>query len=196
MGEISFTRYKATDLAVFTLITVLFESLCAFAITKWFPGELYTVSVTFAVVAVVMMRWKYFAAVQAVAGGLALVLVHRAADNGFPAENFAVYTIGNLFALTAIILLKTLGDDRVRKQWYFTVLYVITIYLSIEIGRSLVSLVVGKGFILGSFLLADSVSLVFMTVAVFVTRALDGMFEDQKKYLLRTYEKRREEENA
>ena len=189
----SFSRYKTVDIFVFALITILFESICAFAITKWFPDQTFTVSITFAVVAIVMMRWKYFAAIHAVLGGLTLVFIHRAAGGNFPAEGYAIYPIGNLFALSALLIIKAVGDEKIRKVWYFTLLYVVTIYLSVELGRALLSLAFGKGFILGSFLLADSVSFLFLTVASFVARSLDGMFEDQKKYLLRTHAKKREE---
>ena len=49
--------YRTMDLAMFAAMVVVFETLLVNAATRWFPGQPYTVSVTPAVTAIVLMRW-------------------------------------------------------------------------------------------------------------------------------------------
>ena len=62
-------QYRALDLAMFALMLTVAETLAVTAARRWFPNEPYTVSVTPAITAIVMMRWGPWAAVPAVLGG-------------------------------------------------------------------------------------------------------------------------------
>ena len=63
--QFTFRQYRAMDLTMLTLILVFCEWLIVRASTRWFPGELYVLSVTPVVTAVVMIRWGAFAVVPA-----------------------------------------------------------------------------------------------------------------------------------
>ena len=64
---ITFQQYRGMDVFFFTALLCLCESLIALASTRWFPGEPYTLSLTSAVTAIVMVRWGAFAAFPAAA---------------------------------------------------------------------------------------------------------------------------------
>ena len=55
--QITFRQYRNMDLFFFTALLCLCESLIALASNRWFPGEPYTLSLTSAVTAIVMVRW-------------------------------------------------------------------------------------------------------------------------------------------
>lgn len=86
--------------------------------------------------------------------------------SGASAAQFVMYCAGNCLALLA-----QLG------RWF----------LGLFFGGGLGSVVV--------FFTTDSLSLVFALVVVLIARRLDGLFEDQKEYLIRTEDERFRERN-
>ena len=188
--NLSFKQYRAIDLGIMVVILAVIEAVIAHAATVWFPYEMYVLSPTVAVVCIVMMRWGGFAAIHAVAGGLALCIASGAEPN-----QFAVYCLGNCFALIALVLLKVLGKEKVRSKPLLTAVFTVIAFCGAQIGRWLVALVMGGsvGDII-RFFTTDSLSLVFALVAVLISRRINGLFEDQWAYLVRTQSERNKQQ--
>ena len=188
--NLSFKQYRAIDLGIMLVMLAIAEALITHAATVWFPYEMYVLSPTIAIVCIVMMRWGGFAAIHAVGGGLALCLVSGAEPN-----QFAVYCLGNCFALVALILLKALGKEKVRSKPLLTALFTVIAFCGVQIGRWLVGLIIGGsvGDII-SFFTTDSLSLIFALVAVMIARRINGLFEDQLAYLKRTQAERNKQQ--
>ncbi len=185
--NLSLKQYRAVDLSILLFILAAAEALISVAAGKWFPGELYVLSPTVAVTAIVMMRWGAYAALHAFGGGLAYCIA-----SGASPKQFAVYCLGNCFALAALPLLLKLKKERVRSGALLTALYTAAVFCAVQIGRWLVGLCFGgtAGDIVSLFA-ADSLSLVFALVTVQIARRTDGLFEDQIAYLIRTQAERR-----
>lgn len=184
--NLSFKQYRATDLGIMLVLLMISDALIAYAARVWFPDEAYVLSPTVAIVCIVMMRWGGFAAIHAVGGGLALCVA-----SGASAGQFAVYCIGNCFALAALVLFKVWGKEKIRSKPFFTVLFTIAAFCATQIGRWLVGLLLGgmlDDFI--TFFATDSLSLLFAVLAVLIARRVDGLFEDQRAYLIRTQSER------
>ena len=181
MKNISFNQYRVIDLTILAVVTAVFEAITAFAATKWFPGELYAVSPTIAMACIVMMRWNGFAAINAALGGMSFCLASGATE-----KQILIYVVGNCFALLALLLFKLLGKNKIKDRFYFTLLFVLTAYIGAQIGRWLVGLACGGAAdSIIMFLTTDMLSLLFSVVIVLISRKADGLFEDQKSYLIR-----------
>jgi len=72
---ISFKQYRAMDAGIFTALLCICESLIVLAATRWFPAQPYALSLTPAIVAIVMIRWGAFAAFPAAAGAMVYCLL-------------------------------------------------------------------------------------------------------------------------
>ena len=191
MKQRTFGQYRAIDLGIMAVLLFVFEMLTATAATKWFPSELYTLSPTITIVCIVMMRWSGYAAIHAVVGGAAFCVA-----SGASPEQFAIYCIGNCAALAAMILFKMHGKEKVRSKAVLAVLFAAAAYFGAQFGRWLVALVFGASLdSLVMFLTTDSLSLLFAVVIVLIAGRLDGLFEDQRAYLIRTAEERKREQN-
>lgn len=189
MNNISFKQYRAIDLFIWLIILSVFESVTVTAAARWFPDELYTLSQTVAVLCIVMMRWGGYAVFHAVTGGVFFCLVQGASP-----EQFAVYCVGNCLALAAMALCRAVGKEKIRSGFCWTILFVAVAFCGAQLGRWLVSLAFGGTFgSVATFFLADSLSLVYAVVVVLISRKVDGLFEDQKSYLIRTEAERRKE---
>ena len=70
----SLNQYRAVDLALWSLMFLVFESLIYTASTRWFPGQPYTVSLVPAITGIILIRWGAWAAVPALGGGLLMSL--------------------------------------------------------------------------------------------------------------------------
>ncbi|MCR5824947.1 MAG: hypothetical protein K6G54_00120 [Oscillospiraceae bacterium] len=184
MGRhLTFRQYRAVDLALFALMLCLSETVIVHAARFWFPDQLYTVSVVGAMTAIVLMRWGGFAAIHALLGGVVFVLV-----SGGTAAQMMTYCIGNLFALGMLLPLRRLGAERIRNDGFLSVVFGLCTLLLMHAGRALCALVLlsAGGACLG-FFTTDALSYLFTGVILWIARRLDGIFEDQKHYLLRIH---------
>lgn len=201
----TFEQYRAIDLTIMCVILAVCEFLTANAAARWFPDELYALSPTVAVACIVMMRWGGYAAIHAVVGGLAYCLTL-----GGDWRQFVTYCAGNCFMLIALAWFRYFGKGekgekgfrkgkaKVKSKFYWTLLFTVNAFLGAQIGRFAVSVALGGSFsfdAFADFLVNDSITLLFSVVVVLISRRVDGLFEDQKSYLIRTEEERKREEN-
>lgn len=187
MGNISFKQYRGIDLTILAVILFATETLTAKAAAFWFPFELYSVSPSIAVICIVMMRWGGFAAIHSVIGGAAFCLAL-----GASAEQYAVYCIGNCLSLISLVFIKAVGKQKIRESVFLTVVFTVVTFIGVELGRGIVCVIMGLALdSVIAFFTTDSLSLVFAAVVVLISRRIDGLFEDQKAYLIRTESERR-----
>lgn len=179
----SFKQYRGIDLTLFALILCVSEMLIVNAARFWFAEQLYTVSAVAAVTAIVLMRWGPWAAIHAVLGGLVFCLASRGS-----ARQMLIYCAGNLLSLAALLPLRLLGSERIRKDGFLSVCFGLLVLLLMQLGRAVMALMLGTGFsaCLG-FFTTDALSLLFTGVIIWIARRLDGIFENQKHYLLRIH---------
>ncbi|MBE5797050.1 MAG: hypothetical protein E7327_06685 [Clostridiales bacterium] len=181
-------EYRAIDLLIFSLM-VFFGEMAIIMGARLFPGELYVLSVTPVVTAIVMMRWGPWAAIHAALGGLALCI-----GTGAAAQQYAVYCGGNLLGLGALALLKLQGKENIRQDAFRTVVFGLATALLMQLGRALASVALGgPAEAMFEFFRADVLTLLFTAVVIAIVRRLDGVFEDQINYLLRISKEREEE---
>ncbi len=188
--NLSLKQYRNIDLCILLAMLVGAEVLINIAARVWFPAEAYILSPMTAVVCIVMMRWGAYAAVHAVGGGLALCVV-----SGASAEQYVIYCVGNCFGLLALLLFRAWEKEKIRSKIPLTVLFVVTAFCGVQLGRWAVGFAFGGGFgDIVRLVATDSLSLVFSIVTVLLARRIDGLFEDQVAYLLRTQAERNKEQ--
>ena len=184
--------YRRIDLTLFAVILAAFEYLVCHAALRLFPSQPFTVSVTPVITAIVLMRWGPWAAVHAVLGGL----VYSAAAGGGP-KQILIYCLGNLFSLGALGLKKALGAEEIRQHTGKSLLFGLCVVLLMQLGRALISLVLGvEAAAAGLFFTADVITDLFTLTVIWIVRRLDGVFEDQKHYLRRLDEEERKEKGG
>lgn len=214
--RLTFRQYRQMDLTVFGAMLVVAEALIVLAATRWFPAEAYTVSIVAAVTSIVLMRWGPWAAIHAVLGGLVYCFV----SGGQPGQ-YLIYCAGNLFALLSLLWFRipgkdrtagsdrTSGKERIREDSFLTVIFGLTVQLLMQLGRAgaafallraspgsapagTQSIAGALSFCIG-FITTDALSGFFTAVILWIARRQDGLFEDQKHYLLRIQEAEKEE---
>ena len=177
----SFQQYRTIDLILFAVMLVFSEAVIVTAARFWFPDQLYTVSVVAALTAIVMMRWGPWAAIHAVLGGAVFCFV-----SGATAGQFIIYCIGNLGALAGLLLIRLWGKEAIRQDVIRSLVFAIATQLCMQLGRGLVALALGNELSrCVGFITTDVLSGLFTAVIIWIARRLDGIFEDQKHYLLR-----------
>ena len=110
-GKRTIGQYRTMDLAMFAVMLAVFESLVVIAARRWFPNEPYTVSVTPAITAIVLMRWGPWAGLHAALGGAVFCMV-----SGANAGQYAIYVLGNLLSLGALGLVKAYSPEGIRES--------------------------------------------------------------------------------
>ncbi len=187
--NLSFKQYRAIDLTIMAVLLAIAEAIVTFAATKWFPEQYFALSPTLAIVCIVMMRWDGYAVIHAALGGCVFCLA-----SGATAQQFAVYCAGNCGILAALVLFMIFGKKNVKDKLYLTLAFVFVAFCGLQLGRWAVSLAFGGGVSgIVKFMTGDSLSLLFAAVVVMISRKMDGLFEDQKAYLLRINEERERE---
>ena len=191
---ISFRQYKYTDLFFFALVLGLSELLVFCAFRLWFRNTVdkYYVNFMLAIVLTVIMRWGWIGGIYAVVDGIV-----QCAIQGAGWQAYLSYIIGNACVMAVLLLTKFVGKERLRSRWYLTLVYILAGWVAINFGITCMNAIFGENFVsalavnfgfgvYGAFPLAGSV------VAVLIMRRLDGMFEDQKHYLIRKDNERKE----
>lgn len=179
--QISFGQYRAIDLTIMLVLQAVSQMVIHFAATVLYADQLYIVSPVAAVVALVMMRWNGWAAIHACVGGLLYALV--AGGNW---QHLLIYGIGNLLSLAALLMLKALGKEKIRKDALLTIIFAFLTQILMQLGRSAVAALLGyPADICIRFITTDLLSCLFCVVIVWSARRVEGLFEDQKHYLLR-----------
>ncbi len=181
--QLSFRQYRAIDLVLFAVILGFSEYLLVTSASLWYPDQLYTVSVTAALTAIVLMRWGPWGALHAALGGAVFCLASHGS-----LRQLLIYCAGNLLSLAVLFPLKRLGGERIRGSGFLTVCFGLAVLLLMQLGRALVATATGSSFqtALG-FFTTDALSLLFTGVILWIARRLDGIFENQKHYLLRVH---------
>lgn len=182
--RISFRQYCAMDLFLFTALLCGCEALITLGATRWFPGEPYTLSITPAVTAIVMVRWGVFAAIPAVFGAGVFCFVSGAA-----LPQYFIYCIGNLASLLLTRFFCGVGWKRLHNSVLLAMLYGLLTALLMQLGRFALALVMGSSLrVCVGFVSTDTLSTLFAVLIVWIARRLDGMLEEQRHYLHRVAE--------
>ena len=179
--QITFRQYRAMDLFLFTALLCLCETLVTLAATRWFPGQPYTLSLTPAVTAIVLVRWGPFAAIPAVLGSAAFCLA-----SGATLSQYAIYCGGSLAAMALLGCTAGKHWQRLHDQVLLVWLHGALAALLMQLGRALIALVLGNSLaVCGGFIATDTLSTLFAALVTWIARKLDGMLEEQKQYLFR-----------
>lgn len=190
MKALTFNQYRLINMLMLTVFFGLMETLICKGAYVWFPALPYTLSLAVIFIALEMMRWGAFAAFSAVVSGLVFCMA-----SGATTEQYLIYCIGNLLSLAALLFLKFVGYERVRSNPGLTIIYVLLVFLLMQVGRFGVSTVMGNDVrLIVQFLATDSLSGVFAIVVILISRKADGLFEHQRSYLLRLEEERKARE--
>lgn len=187
--NLTYNQYRMADVTLMTVVCCVFEALVTLAAVKWFPEQPYSVSLVYAFIALVSMRWGGYSAITATLGGLAHCIA--AGDN---TKGFVVILVGNLCCFLVLILHKAIGKQKIRNSIFLTIVYVALIFLFVSAGRFAMQLCFAvQPLDALRAVLYDVLSLVFSLVIILICRKQNGMFEDQKTYLLRVEEERKKQ---
>lgn len=178
---ISFKQYRGMDVFFFTSILCICESLIILAATRWFPAQPYTLSLTPAIVAIVMIRWGIFAAIPAAAGAVIYCLL-----SGAGAQHYVIYLLGNLAALVLLPFIRRVTWKKIHDNVLLCMAYGLLAALIMQFSRAALSLIFHRSLIAAlGFITTDVLSALFSVLLCWMMRRTDGMLEDQKHYLIR-----------
>lgn len=176
-------QYRAMDLTLFAAMLAVFENVLVLAATRWFPNEPYTVSVAPAVTAIVLMRWGPWAALHALLGGAVFCLASGAGPG-----HYAIYCLGNLLSLLMLLPIRRFTAEGIRQSAGKSLALGGGVCLTMQLGRAIMAVILGaKPVMAAGFFTTDAITLLFTLVLVWIARRLDGIFEDQRHYLLRVH---------
>lgn len=187
--QISFQQYRSIDLTLFAAMAVVFEwIIVTVSNMPVFVDEAYTVSLAGALVSIIYMRWGFWGGIHAALMGAIYCFYSKGAAN-----QYIIYIVGNLCSLPMVLVLKLLGHERVRNSKVYLLFPLGVIGLMLA-GRAAVAMVQGVDFQTAlMFVTTDSLSVLFTLVIVWISKRLDGMFEEQRHYLLRVQEEQERE---
>jgi hypothetical protein len=172
-----------------TGLLVIFEMVASQA-PSWF-SENYYISLYLSMSLIVLMRWNAWSIITILAGTVVYCL-----QNQGDFKNYITYLIGNSFIL--FNLLWFIKGKHLFKKTHVVLFYVISGYLFVEIGRSLVALFFDAPFFSTfiGFLGTDLLNVLLALLIVFIVRRQDGLFEDQITYLKRMSERNEKDESS
>ena len=183
---ISLKQYRSTDLSLFAVILIAFELVVHFAFIG-LKGA-FTFSPMVPIVLLVIMRWGWQGAIFAAVDGVLYCLL-----NGAGWQSYICYAIGNLSITSVLLMTRFIGKQKIAEKWGFSALFVVVGWISVVLGRTIIATICGENFLAALLLqVSDLFTLAICLLIILVLRRLDGMFEDQKHYLSRLDDERKE----
>lgn len=187
--QITLGQYRAIDLTILSIVLAACQFATHLATAFWFPEQLYVVSPVAGMTALIMMRWSGWAAIPAVLGGILF-----AALSGGNAAHFLIYGLGNLASLGGLVLFRLWDKEQIRKDSFRAVVFAIAVQLLMQLGRAALAAALGNGAAACiGFITTDVLSILFTVLIIWTVRRIEGLFEDQKHYLLRIQKERQVE---
>ena len=180
--QYSVKTYRAIDLTLFAVILFVFESVIIRAANgPLFRDQAFTVSLAAAVTSIVFIRWGWWGGIHAALAGLIMCVM-----NGGSLIQLSIYMMGNLFSLAAVPFVMKTGPETMVKSKVCYLLTGLGTLLLMQTGRAVISLSLGSGLSDAlRFFTTDSLSAVFTLVILWIAHRLDGICEDQLRYLKR-----------
>ncbi len=183
MKALTYKQYRTVNIIILSVIFAIAESAVTLGANLWFRELPYVLSLAVFFTSLEMVRWRGFGVVAALVSGAAFC-----AASGAAPKQYLIYCAGNLAMLAALLFLKKVGSA-VRENALVSIGYVLIVYMLAQIGRSAVAVVLGaEPAVFIKFAAMDSLSALFAVIAVLIVRNIDGIFEDQKEYLIRLEE--------
>lgn len=181
--SITLDQYRGIDLSIFFLLVCALELLNIFVFQKYFPEQLFCISIVLPISLLVMQRWNGWAVLIAAGGGIVFCIANKDAS----AASYLVYGVGNCFVLLNLFWYPLAGKKRFTENVGFRIAFVITGYLFMSIGRALLSVPFEGNFIdnLLAFLSGDALNAAIGLVILLIAGKQKGLFEDQLTYLRR-----------
>ena len=107
---------------------------------------------------------------------------------------YLIYLIGNLGFMLNLLLLKKMGKDKIRNSFFNSLIYLLSGYILMEGFRGIASILIAgsDAAIIRQFIFSDMLSLVFAILVIIVVRKQEGLFADQKEYLIEVNSKKDE----
>ena len=181
----SYKQYRSVDLTAFVLMYALCEYLVVKAATDWF-SEPYSISIMLPLLLIVMMRWDKFCLIQAIISAILFVFYQKG-----NISQYLIYLCGNLGFMLELLYVYRVGKEKIRSSFLYSAIYVISGFALMELFRGIASMVIlGSSLkIVLQFVFTDMLSLVFTFLVIIIVRQVEGLFEDQKHYLIRLNQK-------
>lgn len=192
--QITFRQYRSMDIFLFSALLCFSEVLIVLGTNCWFQGADYTLSLSCAVAAIVMVRWGAWAVVPPAAGSLAFCLVSALTiPGGIQWQQWVIYLLGSQAALVMLLFLKKWGWQKMKADVLAAIAYGLLTALVMQAGRMAVSMILGNspGVSFG-FITTDILSTLFAALLTWIASRLDGLLEEQKHYLLRIQKEQEE----
>lgn len=185
--QITFRQYRMMDLFLFAAMLCVSEALITLGANRWFQSADFILSLSCAVMAIVMVRWGAWASVVVAAGSAVFCLAQAMTlPGGILIEQVAIYVLGSQAGLVMLLYLKKAGWKKMQRNVVLALLYGLLTALSMQIGRGLVALALGGGWQNAvGFITTDVLSTLFSVLLCGIGSRLDGLMEEQKHYLFR-----------
>lgn len=193
--QITFRQYRCMDIFLFSLLLCISEVLIVLGTNCWFQGADFTLSLSCAVAAIVMVRWGAWAAVPLAAGSAVFCIMQAlTVAGGIQWQQWLIYLLGSQAALLMLLFLKKWGWQKIKADVLVAIAYGLLTALLMQAGRMAVSIILGNapGVSFG-FITTDILSTLFSVLLVWIAARLDGLLEEQKHYLLRIQEEEKQQ---
>ena len=193
--NLTFKQYRTLDLTIFTVLYAIIETLIVIGSNKWFSHQFYTLSLSVTVVAIVMVRWGVYALIPALVGAVCYLLANLGVGNQVNYQTVIIYLGSSLSMLLGLFYIKLVKKERLADRKSLACYgLAIVLYLLTIVFRTLISMCFGYGFsIIVNYNFAECLTLLFALVAIFIARRQEGLFIDQKTYLLELEKKRKKD---
>lgn len=180
------------DLIILTTIGVILEVLGIVVQVKFVssPTNFWFVSLTTVIILIAMFRWGFFGFFSYFFLTLATVITYSIVGSISLIQYF-IYLLGTAFVGINLLWFKIIRKDKMAKRLGYIVLYSLSGYILIALGRSLIALFGGFSFndTLRTFIFGEAFTIVIGIIIMIIVYHQKTILVDIDKYLQEINEK-------
>ncbi len=183
-------QYRTIDLTILFIIMCVLEVASLLVLHRNISS--FYLSIVLLVTLIVYMRWNFYGCIFGIVGGIidAVLIssINSIVDPNAMAMSAVVkwsiaYVVGYLMTAVSMAFFK-MGKKKFSSNLIYIFFYVLSAYILMCLGRSLVFVFYGENFfeVLISNFTREALNLVFTFLVLLVAKRQDSIFADQKEY--------------
>lgn len=180
----SFKNYKFADLVIFSFLALLGSFISEYVFLQ-LEHPMFYLNFGLLIGAITLVRWNLWGTIPFVLSGVPMLIFRF--GSGELWYQILFYVAANATLGLSFISFRFFDKNKIHTSFKFSLLYLMMVFLSVILGKSLVLTFSGEGFFtsVSEYIAAELFTFSITTLAfLFINKFSDGLVVDMKNYIL------------
>lgn len=179
----SVEKYRYFDMVLLTILAIVAQ-IMGDLLHDALPGAGFYLNFSILVALVAIIRWGKWGSLVFVISGLPMLFLHH----GNIIESILLYPFANAFIIFTCLIFRVVDRDHIKDTAWNLLVYCVTAYLFISIGKGIVTYFLAGGFIIKNivyYFLTQLFNMIMVFIILLLIKSKAGLLDNMHMYLLK-----------